>query len=263
MASVETAGGRRIHYQEAGDGPPLVMIAGLGAPRGSWADAIACLSAAHRCVALDNRDAGESDAEPADYRIADMADDTAALLRALGVARAHVMGSSMGGFIAQHLALNYPYLVASLVLVGTTSVTGLRAMAEPADAEWIADPLERARQRLRQTVAPGSLDARPERLEELAAQTRLNRMTRDGYARQVRAINTSHDTRARLREIRVPTLVVHGDVDPLVPLRAGELLAEGIPGARLAVLPGIGHIPHRETPDEFCALVGPFLADVE
>src|SRR5688572_6989419 len=108
MSSVTTAGGRTIHYEEAGSGAgaPLLMIAGLGSPRGGWADAMRLLSPSYRCLAIDNRDAGESEPESAPYCIADMADDAAAFLNALEIERAHVMGSSMGGFIAQHMALN-------------------------------------------------------------------------------------------------------------------------------------------------------------
>lgn len=261
MAMATTASGRRIHYEAAGSGPPALFIAGLGSTGGSWADAVAGLSSDFRCIALDNRDAGANDPEAEQYSIADMADDCAAFLRAIGVPRAHVIGSSMGGFIAQHLALNYPAVVDHLVLVGTSPVTGLTPMSPPDPAEWIADPLERARRRIKQTVAAGSLDDRPARVEELARQTRHNRMTVEGYARQTRAINETHDVRARLRDIAAPTLIIHGDVDPLIPPRAAKLLAEGIPGARLEVLEGVGHIPHREVPEEFCRLTRAFLLD--
>jgi len=237
------------------------MIAGLGSPRGGWADAIEGLSSDFRCLAIDNRDAGESDPESADYSIDDMAADAVAFLRAFNIERAHVMGSSMGGFIALHMALNDPGAVDRLVLVGTSAVTGLQPMPAPTDAEWITDPLARARQRLPQATAPGFFDAHPERLEQLAVQTRQNRMTREGYVRQTRAINETHDVRQQLPEIAAPALVVHGDMDASLPLTRGQQLAAGIPRARLVVLPGVGHLPHREVPDEFCRIVRTFLQE--
>jgi pimeloyl-ACP methyl ester carboxylesterase len=248
-----------MHYDEAGTGPPLVMIAGLGSVRGSWADAMEDLSRDFRCLSIDNRDAGENDPETRDYSIADMAADTADFLRAMHIVRAHVMGSSMGGFIALHLALNDAALVDSLILVGTSAVTGLVPMPAPNPNEWIADPVERAWGRLPETTAPGYFAAHPERLAVLADQTRLNRMTAAGYARQVKAINETHDVRDRLGEITAPTLVIHGDQDGMVPLTRGKQLAVGIPNARLVTLEGVGHVPHREVPDEFCQLVRGFV----
>lgn len=164
----------------------------------------------------------------------------------------------MGGFIAQHLALRHPERVGRLVLVGTAA--GIRGeIPAPLREEWIEDPVERARKRLPYTCAPGYFERHPERLELLAAETRVNRMTFEGYARQSTAIAETHDVRARLGDIRQPALVIHGDQDGLVPLALGEELATGIPDARLVVLPGVGHLPHREVPDRFAELVHDFL----
>ncbi|RIK42806.1 MAG: alpha/beta hydrolase [Chloroflexi bacterium] len=258
MSVVELASGRQVHYWEQGSGPVLLLIAGLGSPKGSWAAAMARLSDTFRCIAIDNRDAGENVEERAGYSIADMADDCAAFLRALGIERASVAGSSMGGFIALHLTLNYPLLVDRLILVGTAAAVP-SGIAAPVEADWAPDTLERARRRLPQTVAPGFFEAHPERLEEMAAETAQNNMTFAGYARQSAAITETHDVRSRLEEILQPTLVVHGDADAAVPLAAGEELARGIAHARLEVLPNVGHLPHRETPDAFAALVREFL----
>ena len=114
--AVVTAGGRQIHYDDSGSGSGSValFVAGLGSPRGSWADAVAGLQDTLRCLTIDNRDAGENDPETAPYSIADMADDCAALLGALNIERATVLGSSMGGFIALQLALRRPDAVERL-----------------------------------------------------------------------------------------------------------------------------------------------------
>jgi pimeloyl-ACP methyl ester carboxylesterase len=264
MASIVTVSGRRIHYDEAGSGPPLLMISGLGGGRSTWHDAMERLSADFRTLAHDNRDTGESDPETSPYSIADMAGDAVAFLQALGIQHAHVMGLSMGGFIAQYIALDHPEVVDRLVLVGTSPAAGQalnNPLPPPDPAEWIADPVERARQRLPQTVAPGYFDTRPGELERMAQQARGNRVTVEGYARQTAAISDTHDTRARLHEITAPTLVVHGTLDPLIQLRGGELLAEGIPNARLVAMPGVGHLPPREVTDQFCRVVREFLIE--
>lgn len=258
MAAVVTANGRRIHYDDAGSGPPLVLLGGSGDARGRWFDTIASLSASYRCLAPDLRDAGEQDPETAPYTIADLADDVVAFLAALGIARAHIMGFSLGGLIAQRLVLDHPDAVDRLVLVGTTPVIPA-GLSPPDPAEWIADPIERVRQEMPQRVAPGFFDTRPARLEELALQDRNNRLTFEGLVRQFEAIFGFGDVRARLPEIGVPTLVIHGDRDPIVPLHLGEELVAGIPRARLVVLPGVGHHPPRERPEAFCQLVRAFL----
>jgi pimeloyl-ACP methyl ester carboxylesterase len=236
------------------------MISGLGSTKGSWTDAIQRLSSHYRTLAIDNRDAGENGRETEPYSISDMADDTAAFLHAMRIEHASVMGSSMGGFIALHLALTYPLLVDKLVLVGTSA--RLRGeVAAPRETDWIEDTVERARKRLPLTCAPAFFDTRPERLEELAAETQINGMTYQGYLRQTVAIQETHDVVARLDEITQPALVVHGDADAMIPLDLGEELAAELPNSRLVVLPGVGHVPHRETPDVFCALVEDFLAE--
>lgn len=260
MAAVTTASARTINYTDAGSGPPVLLIAGLGSTKGSWAQTIERLAPEYRCLAIDNRDAGENASESSGYSIDDMADDAADFLRAMHIERASVIGSSMGGFIALHLALRHPDLVERLVLVGTAAAFGGEVVL-PQRADWIDDPLERARLRLPQTMAPGYFEAHPQRLEELATEVQVNNMDFDGYLRQFRAILDTHNVRDRLAEIEQPTLVVHGNADAMVPPAAGEELGRSIPNARLEMLNNIGHVPHRETPDEFARLTREFLAE--
>lgn len=255
MATATTADGRTIHYDEwDGDGVPVLLISGLGGFRASWRPIAEQLAPEFRVVAPDNRDAGESDSEATDYTISDMADDVAALMTALGIEHAAVVGHSMGGFIALHLAVEHPERVSRLVLVGTSPAAGLaigQPFPPPPRESWIVDPVERSMAALPQSYAPGFFDRHPEKLAEFAERARGNRITRDGYARQAKAINESHDVRDRLASITVPALVIHGDVDPSVSVRGGRLLAEGIPNARMLVYPGVGHHPMREEPARF------------
>lgn len=262
MASIEIEDGRTITYRVSGEGMPLLLIRGLGGGGVEWGSVVDRLSPHFRVITFDNRDAGLNEPEIEGYSIADLADDAAGLLRALGIKRAHVLGHSMGGFIAQHLTLNHPELIDHLILVGTSPAAGAalgQPLAAPAEEDWITDPSERSRARAPHTHGPGYFDNRPEELEEIAQLASTNRITREGYARHLNAISETHDVRERLGEINAPTLVAHGDADPLVSLRGGQLLAEGIPGAILKVYPGVGHYPYREAADDFYRDVGVFL----
>lgn len=266
MAAIEIAPGRTTHYDVTGpdDAPVVLLIAGLGAPRRFWEPNIAAFARAFRVVTIDNRDVGENEPETAPYSMGDMADDAVHLLKALGIDRAHVVGISMGGFISQHLAIRHPEVVDRLVLVGTGPAAGAalgNPLPPPTEADWIADPAERTRLRSRNNVAPGYYDTRLEELEAQAERYRGNGITLDGYARQTAAISDTHDVRAQLKDITAPTLVVHGAVDPTVPPRGGELIAQGIPGARLLVYPGVGHLPPIEATEQFNADVLAFLKE--
>lgn len=261
MSELRTPGGRRVCYDVTGDGPGLLLLAGRGGQRRSWSPQVAAFAPHFRVVTIDNRDAGESDPEPAPYPMADLAGDAAALLGALGIARAHVLGHSMGGMIALQLALGHPALVDRLVLVSTTaggwSPEALALFKQPPEP-WIADPVERARAGLAQMVAPATLAAHAEEVERRLELARGNRLTIEGYVRQNGAI-AGHDVGGQLSQIAAPALVIHGDLDALIPLRRGEALAAAIPGARLLVLPGVGHTPQFERAAEFERAVLDFL----
>ncbi|HUG13807.1 MAG TPA: alpha/beta hydrolase [Thermomicrobiales bacterium] len=262
MATIEIRGGRTVHYDATGDGPPLLLIGGLGSTRKAWQPVVEALAPHYRVLRMDNRDAGENDPEDAAYSIEDMAGDVAGFLDALGITRAPVLGHSMGGFIALHLALTRPDLVEKLVLVGTSSAAGAALgapLALSTEEDWIADPVERALARAPMTHSPGFFDDKPDLLRAAAERTRGNRITREGYNRQLSAISDTHDVRSRLGEITVPALVLHGDVDPLIPIRGGEVLERDLPNARLSVYSGVGHHPQAEMPEKFISEVLEFL----
>ncbi|MCO5175890.1 MAG: alpha/beta hydrolase [Thermomicrobiales bacterium] len=255
MAVATTSQGRVIHYDEwAGDGDPVILVSGLGGFRASWRPIAEQLAPEFRVIALDNRDAGENGEETADYSVSDMASDVAALMDTLGIERAAIVGHSMGGFISLHLATEHADRVAKLVLVGTSPAAGVaigQPFPPPPRESWIVDPVERSKAASPASYAPGFFDRNPGKLAEVAEMARGNRITRDGYARQARAINETHDVRPRLGEITAPTLVIHGDTDPSVSVKGGKLLLDGIPNATMHVYPGVGHHPMREEPERF------------
>lgn len=262
MASVSTDQGKRIYYDEAGSGPPLLLICGMVGVRQIWSPHIPELSKHFRMIMIDNRESGECEPESGNYTLADMAGDCADLLRALSIDRAHVLGHSMGGFIALNLAVDYPAIIDRLVLVSTTPATGA-AIGRPAPqldrANWIDDPVERTRRQLRSAAAHGYFDAHPEQLEAVSMLMRGNRLSFEGMQRRMHATFSSHDVRHRLASISAPTLIIHGNADSGIPLENGRALAERIPNAQLTIFQGVGHFPQLEQSDEFHRVVIDFL----
>lgn len=261
-------GGRRLAYDEVAPPDPrgtVLFLTGLGGKRLGWARQLPVFGRTYRALAIDHRDAGDSDPFEDAYAITDQADDAAAFLRAVGGAPAHVVGISMGGMVALNLAVRHPGLVRSLVLVATTAGGATHTPPTPeAQAVLRPDPTmeigERAKQTYRIICAPGYFDTRPEDAELVAAGARHKPMGGASYARQYGAVLT-HDVTAHLKDLRVPTLVVHGELDPLVPFPNGERLAREIPGARFVRYADTGHIPIMERDEDFNRDVLAFLHD--
>jgi pimeloyl-ACP methyl ester carboxylesterase len=254
-----TVSGRRLAYEEVVPARPprtVLLLCGIGAKRQGWYRQLPVLGARMRAIALDYRDVGDSDAAVEPYAISDLADDVAGFASALGIARCSLVGISMGGFIALELALARPDLVDRLVLV-VTSAGGpghvstspeIMRLLMPGDEE--VETGAGARRVCSAVAGPGFAERHPEAIEEFVAIARHNPMSRDAYLRQLGACR-AHDVADRLDGIAAPTLVIHGDADPLVPLANGLALAERIAGAELIVHPGVGHIPEVECADEF------------
>ena len=253
-----------MFYAEAGGGPPLLLIMGFGGDHLAWAYQFRVFAERYRVIAFDNRGAGQTDAPDTPYTTALMADDAAGLLDALGVDRAHVIGVSMGGMIAQELALRHPARVRSLHLGCTLARPDayMRALV----AAWRTLRTSLSREDMLRAVAlwlfaPVTYEERPE-FVEMVVQTALANpfpQTLVGFVRQSEAI-LGHDTLERLDAIRCPTLVSVAEDDILVPPRFSRRLAAGIPGAALRVLPGAGHVYFWEQPDAFNRLCLEFLA---
>lgn len=264
VPKVRLASGISLYYEEHGSGPPLLLIPGLGYWHWCWFKQIPELSRHFRLIALDNRGVGESDKPDEPYSIAQMAAEAAEVIAALGLGRTHVLGTSMGGFIAQELALAFPERVAGLVLV-CTSPGGPEHVPPAPEALAVLqhDPGLSAEENLRRAmpigVAPGYWEEHRAEQEKIL-QIRLSKpVPLYAYQRQLGAVVAWTGTGPRLRQIQSPTLVVHGDRDQLVPMANGRRLAELIPGARLHLMPGAGHLCFIEQPEPFNQVVTEFL----
>ncbi|CAM3684838.1 alpha/beta fold hydrolase [Deinococcus frigens] len=262
-------GTRTLAYDEVRPEHPqgnVLFLTGLGSNRLAWRGQLPVFGQTYRALAMDHRDTGDSDSADADYSTADQADDAAAFLRAMNAAPAHVVGLSMGGFIALNLAARWPELVQSLTLVSTSAggashvgpdEAGLQALRP----DFSLSPGERARRTYGLIMAPGFLEAHPQAADAIAANASYRSLTPERYARQARSTRT-HDVTAELEKLHVPTLVVHGDADPLVRYENGQYLAAHIPGAEFITYPGTGHIPIVERAEEFNRRVMGFIEGV-
>lgn len=261
-------GSQTIYYDEYGTGTPLVLIPGLGGSRLGWVKQLEPFAQKYRVINLDNRDAGSSGTSAREYTIADMADDVAGVLQNLGLDAAYIVGVSMGGFIAQHLAVRHPARVRKLVLVATSAGGALHTPAAPEVAALLVrDPNEDIETRVRRTYAvitgPGFAESHPEDVARAIEHGYRFQMSLEAYQRQLRAAtwHIQNGIGARLAEIRVPTLVVHGDCDPLMPYANARALVVAIPGARLLTMRGVGHLPHIEATEVFNRAVMEFLGE--
>jgi 3-oxoadipate enol-lactonase len=260
-----TANGVRLFYEETGapDAPPLVLIMGWGGDHTAWAFQVPALAIDHRVIALDNRGAGQSEVPEGPYTIPGMAADVVGLLDALGVERAHVCGASMGGMIAQELALRHPGRVRTLQLhctapiidaYGRFLIDTLLAVKARGDRE------ENVRAVMPWLLCRKTMVERPDfiRFWIERALTYPYPTGYEGLARQADAIR-GHDTTARLGEIRVPTLLTTGAEDILVPPASSCELHARIPGAELVTIDDAGHLHFIEQMERFNAVCLGFL----
>jgi 3-oxoadipate enol-lactonase len=257
--------GGHLYVEEHGaGGPPLLLIPGLGYSMWSWRYQLPAFAARRRTIAFDNRGTGRSSLEPGPFSMEQFAGDAVSVLDALQIESAHVLGMSMGTFVAQIMALQASERVQSLVLVGG-GPGGPEHAPIPAETldTWLANaylpPPEFVRRTMSLSFSPGWSEANPEVYEELAA-ARLEQPTPpECWQAQFAAAGRFLQDGAPVEAISVPVLVVHGDADRVVPVSNGRLLASCIPGAELAVLPGCGHVVHLEAPAELNRLVEEFL----
>lgn len=251
-----------LYYEMHGAGAPLLLIAGLGCATWLWARNLAALAARFQVIAFDNRGAGRSEKPDMPYSAGLLADDAAGLLQHLGVSRAHVLGVSMGGFIAQELALLYPERVDRLVL-GCTMSRGDVVTREFEEAMTRVDgltPEQVFRRAMELTAAPGYWGARPAEFEQvLAVRTEWN-PPRHAYQRQWH-LGLHFNATYRVHRIQAPTLVCAGDADRVVPPAETARLAERIPGARLRIYSPAGHWFFWEQAERFNRDVIRFLGE--
>jgi pimeloyl-ACP methyl ester carboxylesterase len=259
--SLVTAGGVELWVERQGSGDDVLFISGLADEGACWVDQVAGLRDVYRITTFDNRGVGRSATPDGPFTIADFAADTIALMDALDLERPHVVGSSMGGAIAQELVLDQPGRVRSLVLNGTWC-RGDRFLHEIFRSWiWAAQKADSIRDFLVAVnlwcFAPriwndGTMDGWLD-----AAAESPHPQSVDAFCRSAEAL-VGHDTADRLGEVRVPTLVTVGELDLVLPERFSRELAGRIEGARLEVIPGAGHQPFQELPDDYNRLLREF-----
>jgi 3-oxoadipate enol-lactonase len=256
-------GGHELDYERSGaaDGPPLLLIMGMSGTALHWGEAfLELLRPSFDVIAYDHRGVGASTPLDGAITIAEMADDAAGLLRALEIDRAHVVGISMGGMIAQELALAHPELIRTLTL-GCTYCGGERStLTSPEVMQRIAETmLSGDRERALRTGFEVNISKAAEKANPALYEQALTIGARRAVAvpvimAQVQAC-AAHDTYERLPDLQMPTLVIHGTEDMMLPAQNGELIASRIPGARLEIFDGAGHLFFWEQPERSARLL--------
>jgi len=256
----------KIYYEIHGKGEPLVIIPGLAGTLAYYFRLIPGLAEKYRVIALDHRGSGLSDKPDITYSIQMMADDVVGLLNVLGVDKAHVFGHTLGGMIAQHIALRYPENTISLILV-CTSCGGKHAL--PPDQEYIAliaDMHRRSQQTREETIreqlpflfSQEFIDNSPDLIEYFISLYITYSPPLHGYIRQMEAIFT-HDTYDLLDAIKIPTLVIAGGADRLQPVENSRVLASRIPNAELKIMEGMSHFLGIEGAESLNKVILDFL----
>lgn len=256
--------GITLYYEEHGSGEPLVLIMGFTVSSIGWHWNLPAFAQTFRAVVFDNRGVGRSEKPDAPYSMAMFADDTAGLLDGLGIAQAHIFGISMGGMIAQEFALRYPQRVKTLIL-GCTHCGGPNAVLSK-DPEVLhllenieaVDVQQAAVIMTKVAVTPWFLQRHMDVLLQLNQLSLQHPTPQHGMVRQMQAIQ-GHDTYDRLPHITVPTLVVTGKEDGLVPPENSLTLARRIPNADLVILANASHLFNIELPDTTAEVVKGFL----
>lgn len=252
--------GNELHYLRRGEGEPLLLIMGMSGTHLSWGDPfLDALARDFEVIAYDHRGVGHSSRVDEQFTLEQLAEDAAGLLGALGIDRAHVVGISMGGMVAQHLALHHPERIVTLT-IGCSYAGGEGSSLTPPEnferlAEgWASGDRERALRagweiNVSQGFAGGAGEY--ERWRAMALDLPVPLAV---IRLQLLAI-AQHDASARLGEITVPTLVVHGTEDQMLPAANSRVIAAKIPGARLEELEGVGHLFWWEQPERSAELI--------
>lgn len=257
--------GVRIYWEEQGSGTPILLIMGLSFTMDMWFRVVPALAAKHRVILFDNRGVGRSDVPLGPYTIPLLAEDAMAVLKAANVEEpVHLVGASMGGMISQEVALRYPASIRSLVLA-CTACGPLHRLAlpnfrrSPGPREWLLRGELRERSLVRLLYAEGT----PEQRITEDIQLRLTRppLLR-GVLSQFAGILV-WSSYSRLPQIRIPTLVVHGDEDHVLPIANGRIIAQRIPGAEFVQINHAGHILATDQPEICLREVDRFFRQVE
>ncbi|HUC00714.1 MAG TPA: alpha/beta hydrolase [Solirubrobacterales bacterium] len=252
--------GIELYWERTGDGEPLLLIQGMSGTRAAWGRPfLGALEQSFSCIAFDNRGIGGSTAVEEPFTISELAADAAGLLDALEIERAHVLGISMGGMIAQQLALAHPERLLSLTL-GCTYCGGPGSQVmDGADFQQLAEAMASGdeqrvfRAMWELNLSPG-FRADESRYAEFVAMAEAVPVPQQTVQLQLQAI-AAHDTQARLPELQTPTLVIHGTTDRILPYPNGELIASLLPNAHLQTLEDVGHMFWWEQPTRSAELI--------
>jgi pimeloyl-ACP methyl ester carboxylesterase len=255
--------GVRIAYETRGAGPPVLLVHGLGYDHHGWGPLPPLLADDFRLVLVDNRGVGESDAPEGPYTVVELAGDAVAVLDAAGIERANVVGVSLGGFVAQELAIAHPGRVDRLVLL-STSPGGPNQYPMPAETvesfrAYMRLEREAAiRQGVENSLGDRAVRERPDLVDEVYAYRLERAPPLEPWQAQLHA-GAEFDAFDRIPAIAVPTLALTGGADVVIDPRNSELLAERIPGARVEVVPERGHLLYWEEPELVASIVREFL----
>jgi 3-oxoadipate enol-lactonase len=244
----------KIAWERHGSGPTLLLIHGLGYARWGWEPVVEPLARSFDVLLFDNRGVGESDAPPGPYTTAQLALDAVQVLDEAGVERAHVLGTSLGGMVAQELALAHPGRVDKLVLACTTP-GGAGAHPMPEQTVRLMTNGATLRDFVENALEP---DARVELVERILEHRLATAQPPEAWLAQA-AAGAGFDAYERAGSIAAPVLVLHGDGDVVVDPRNAELLAGLLPHASLELFPGAGHLFFWQHPERFVGLVEEFL----
>ncbi len=241
----------------------LVLIQGLGFDRSGWAPVTRRLQRHFRLLLVDNRGVGRSDVSADSVTVADLSNDVVRVLNAAGVRRGHVLGTSLGGMVAQELAIDHPERVDRLVLACTTPGWPYAYAMPAASVQLMAAtnhlPREVAlRRHVENALSEQTVKTRPELVERLVAHQRRRPSNSAAWAAMA-AAGARYSGGMRQTGIQAQTLVLHGAADTVVDPRNSQLLAERIPNAELMILPDVGHLFFWEDPKDFCEAVTTFL----
>ena len=252
-----------IYYEIIGQGEPLVMIRGVGSNVDHWYEQVPVLSKKYQLLVFDNRGIARSSDPGGSFSTKDMAADTVALMEAVGIKKAHVLGYSMGGMIAQEMALAYPEKVNRLILVATDCGISLRIKAKPEFSRLFAEMVrlgtdEAKKAAARCLFAKQTFETRPDIIQRYTEVSLRFPASQKILGKQWAAI-TEHDACDRLPNISSPTLAVTGSEDELIPPANAKVMAERIPVAQMISIDGGGHLFLIEQPEAFNEAVIGFL----
>jgi len=261
------AGDVNLHYDVHGAGEPLLMIMGLGASSAAWdPQMLAQLGRTFQVITFDNRGTGQSDKPDAPYSVEMFADDAAGVLDHLRIERAHIFGVSMGGMIAQEFALRHACRIKALVL-GCTTAGGEHSVPPPPESLAVltapregVPPDEIIRRGWPLGYTLDYIEKNRAKLEAAIARLLEHPTPPFAFQRQLEGTYTLR-TWDRLPDIKASTLVITGGADVLIPAKNSQLLAARIPGAKLHIIPNVGHAFMNQAPDEALRVIVPFLKE--